>query len=254
MARSAAGSDPSPITSGPHHCRCIRTRLEQSEPVSYGTHCLRASDPTGASTCMGRCRGQHMPDESHAHSRQARCSEASDRPVRNLATRIDDSHRMTRSRHHAHEVQESLDVRLQAGPGRRGRLRDRDRRARQGGRRAALPRRRHRGSDRPGLLRQRLGAAGRRQVRPRPAAGRAVPGAGALRRHPGRRAVRGGHAGAVLGPRPAAGHLRRAGPRGPRPGLGDRAVLRRPVRPRPRPAGRAAEGDRQGARRSSSAS
>ena len=58
----------------------------------------------------------------------------------------------------------------------------------------------------------------------------------------------------VLGPRPAAGHLRRAGPRGPRPGVGDRAVVRRPVRPRPRPAGGAAEGDRQGARRSSSGS
>ena len=81
---------------------------------------------------------------------------------------------------------------------------------------------------------------------PGPAAGRAVPGAGALRRHPRRRAVRGRHARAVLGPRPAARHLRRAGPRGPRPGLGDRAVVRRPVRPRPRPAGRAAEGDRQG--------
>ena len=49
-------------------------------------------------------------------------------------------------------------------------------------------------------VRQRLGPAGRRQVRPGPAAGRAVPDPGALRRHPGRRAVRGRDARAGLGP------------------------------------------------------
>ena len=65
------------------------------------------------------------------------------------------------------DARECDDVRLQAGPRGRHRLRDRDRRARQGGRRAALPRRRHRGPDRPGLLRQRVGAAGRRPVRAR---------------------------------------------------------------------------------------
>ena len=85
------------------------------------------------------------------------------------------------------------------GPGRRHRLRDRDRRTRQGRRRAALPRRRHRGPRRQGDLRQRLGAAGRRQVRPRAAAGRAVPDPGALRRRPGRRAGRAGDAGPASG-------------------------------------------------------
>ena len=48
------------------------------------------------------------------------------------------------------------------------------------------------------------------------------------------------------GAQAAARHRRRAGPRGPGPGLGHRAVLRRPVRARPRPARGAAEGDRQG--------
>ena len=57
--------------------------------------------------------------------------------------------------------------RLQPRPGRRHRLRDRDRRAGQGRRRPALPRRRHRGPGRPGHVRQRLGAARRRQVRAR---------------------------------------------------------------------------------------
>ena len=56
----------------------------------------------------------------------------------------------------------------------RRRLRHRDRRARQGGRRAPLPRRRHRGPRRPGPLREGLGPAGRRPLRPRPAAGRAL--------------------------------------------------------------------------------
>ena len=41
-----------------------------------------------------------------------------------------------------------------------------------------------------------------------------------------------------LGLRPAARHRRRAGPRGPRPGLGHGAVLRRAVRARHRPARR----------------
>ena len=58
---------------------------------------------------------------------------------------------------HRQEATHGRDVRLQAGPRGRRRLRDRDRRARQGRRRAALPRRRHRGPGRPGRLRQRLG-------------------------------------------------------------------------------------------------
>ena len=83
--------------------------------------------------------------------------------------------------------------------GRRG-LHHRDRRTRQGRRRAAVPRRRHRGSGQPaGHLRRRVGAAGRRQVRPRPAARRAVPAADPQRRRPRRRAGRAGHAGARSG-------------------------------------------------------
>ena len=109
--------------------------------------------------------------------------------------------------------------------------------------------------DRPGVVRQRVGAAGRRQVRPRPAAGRAVPGAGALRRHPGRRAVA---RSPMLAPYWGLGQLLDIDDEQAREDLarvvGDRAVVRRPVRPRPRPAGGAAEGDRQGRRRSSSGS
>ena len=48
-------------------------------------------------------------------------------------------------------------------------------------------------------LRQRLGPARRQRVRPGPAAGRAVPAAGPLRRRPGRRAVRARHARARCG-------------------------------------------------------
>ena len=135
--------------------------------------------------------------------------------------------------------------RLQAWPGGRRRLRDRDRRARQGRFSAALPRRRHRGPGRPRLLRQRLGPAGRRAASPRPAAGGAVPGAGALRRHPGRRAERARDARAGVGARAAARHRRQPGARRPRPLLGDRDVVRRAVGPRPRPADGAAEAHRR---------
>ena len=51
-------------------------------------------------------------------------------------------------------------------PRRRRRLRDRDRRARPRGRRAALPRRRHRGARRHGAVREGLGPAGRRPFEP----------------------------------------------------------------------------------------
>ena len=57
---------------------------------------------------------------------------------------------------------------------RRRRVRDADRRARQGRLGAALPRRRHRGHRRPGAVRERLGAADRRQLHPRARAGRAL--------------------------------------------------------------------------------
>ncbi|CAA9257661.1 MAG: Citrate synthase (si), partial [uncultured Corynebacteriales bacterium] len=133
---------------------------------------------------------------------------------------------------------------LQGGPRGRRRLRDRDRRTGQGRQRAALPRRGHRGSRRQGRVRQRLGAAGRREVQPGPAAGGAVPDPGALRRHPGGRAERDRDDGAVLGARAVHRHRRRAGPRRPGPHLGDRDVVRGAVRPRPGAAGGAAEGDR----------
>ena len=58
----------------------------------------------------------------------------------------------------------------------------------------------------------------------------------------------------VWGLRPLLDISRRAGPRRPRPRRRHGAVLRRPVRPRHRPADGAAERDRQGRRPSSSAS
>ena len=58
--------------------------------------------------------------------------------------------------------------------------------------------------------------------------------AGPHRRRPRRRAGRGRDAGAGVRVRPDLRHLRRAGPRGPRPGRGDGAVVRRPVRARAR--------------------
>ena len=68
-------------------------------------------------------------------------------------------------------------------------------------------------------------------VRPRPAAGGAVPDPRALGRHPRRRAERAGDARSVLGLPAAARHRRHPGPRRPGPRLGDGPVVRRPVRP-----------------------
>ena len=119
-------------------------------------------------------------------------------------------------------------------PGGPRRLPHRDRRAGQGRRSAALPRRRHRGPRRHGDVRQRLGAARRRPVRPGPAARRAVPDPGAHRRRPGGRAGRAGDARPVLGLPAAARHRRRGGPRPARPGVGDGAVLRGAVGARDR--------------------
>ena len=128
-------------------------------------------------------------------------------------------------------------------PGSRGshRLRDRDRRTGQGRRRAALSRRGHRGPRRPRHLRQRVGAAGRRQVRPGPAARRAVPDPGAHRRRPRRRPGRARDARPGVGLPAAARHQRRGGPRAARPRRRHGAVLRGAVRARAvhpgRPAG-----------------
>ena len=147
----------------------------------------------------------------------------------------------TRTRQHPNNGSEHVyGRRLQPGPRRRHRLRDRDRRAGQGRRRAALPRRRHRRPRRPRDLRQRVGAAGRRQVRARPAAGRAVPDPGAHRRRPRRRAGRAGDARAGLGLPSAARHQRRGGARPARPRRGHGAVLRGAVGARAVDAGRPA--------------
>ncbi|CAK7287774.1 hypothetical protein SGPA1_50740 [Streptomyces misionensis JCM 4497] len=140
----------------------------------------------------------------------------------------------------------AADVRVRTRARRSRSVRDGDRRTGQGGRRPALPGRRHRGPGRSRLLRQRVGAAGRRRLQPRPAARRAVPHPGALRRHPRGRPVGAGHARARVGTEAAARHRRGAGPRGPGAGRGDGAVLRRPVRARPGAGDGAAAGDRQG--------
>ena len=129
----------------------------------------------------------------------------------------------------------------------RRRLRDRDRRARQGGLRAALPRRRHRGDRRPGAVRERLGAADRRHLharalpRPSPTTSRSTPATSASTCRPRSRCWR-----RRFGLRPDLRHQRRAGPRGPRPGRGDGAVVRRPVgaRARARPSCRSARSTR----------
>ncbi|CAA9404367.1 MAG: Citrate synthase (si), partial [uncultured Nocardioides sp.] len=117
----------------------------------------------------------------------------------------------------------------------RRRLRDPDRRARQGGLRAALPRRRHRGARRAGALRERLGPARRRQLLPRPPAGRALqhlhPHRRRARRRPGRRR----DARADAGHGPDLRHQRRAGPARPVARRGHGAVVRRAVGARPRP-------------------
>ena len=126
------------------------------------------------------------------------------------------------------------------------RVRDRDRRAGQGGLGAALPRRRHRGDRRAHPVREGLGAADRRHVRPRPAAGRALQPPDPHRRRARRRPGGGRDAGAGVRHAPDLRHLRRAGPRGPQPGRGHGAVVRRAVRARARPAGRPAARGRQG--------
>ena len=81
---------------------------------------------------------------------------------------------------------------------------------------------------------------------PGSAARRALPDPGPFRRYPGRRAERPGHAGARLGAAAAPRHQRRAGPRGPRPRLGDGLVLRGAGRPRRRAAHGAAAHGRPG--------
>ena len=124
-------------------------------------------------------------------------------------------------------------------------LRDADRRARSRRRRAPLPRRRHRRTRRSLRLRPCVGPAGRRLVRSRAAARRAVPHSRPLGRHPCRCAERAGDAGSVLGPRSVARHRRCAGPRRPRPRIGDGAVVRRPIGPRSRPGDGAAEAHRR---------
>ena len=109
-------------------------------------------------------------------------------------------------------VKRGNDVRLQAGPrGRRG-LRDRDRRAGQGRRLTPLPRRGHRGTRRPRVLRSRLGAARRQRVRPRPPVRRGGRAAGTHRRRPSRRAERRRGARRAVGPAPAATTSRRSRP------------------------------------------
>ena len=130
--------------------------------------------------------------------------------------------------------------------GRRRRLRHRDRRARQGGRGAPLPRREHRGARRSGPVRAGLGAARRRQARARPAARGAAPARGPLGRPARRRAVRAGHARAGVGLRAADRHLRRGRARPARPRLRDGALVRRAVRARRRPPAGPAERGRQG--------
>ena len=133
------------------------------------------------------------------------------------------------------------------GARRRRRFRDHDRRARQGGWRAALSRRRHRGPRRRGALREGLGPAGRR-----PASTRAcrrpnrIRCMRPLRRSARRRPERAGDARARVGLPPADRHLRRGGPREPRARIGHGAVVRRAVRARRRPAAGAAVGGRQG--------
>ena len=93
-------------------------------------------------------------------------------------------------------------------------------------------------------LRPRLGLAGRRLVRSRAPACRAIPHPRAFRRHPRRRAERAGDVGPVLGPRATARHRRHAGARRPRSRLGDGVVVRRPIGTRAGPGDGAAEAHR----------
>ena len=131
-----------------------------------------------------------------------------------------------------------------SGPGRRGRLRDRDRRARQSRRRAALSRRGHRGSGGRRSLRAGVGPAGRRPLQTGAAPRRTAPADGALGRPARGRAGGLGDARPGVGLQPADRHLRRAGPREPRARLGDGALVRRPVRARRRAAAGSPGGDR----------
>ncbi len=145
-------------------------------------------------------------------------------------------------------------ARSPVGPGGRRSVCDRDRRARQRGRLAALSRRRHREPRRRRSLRAGLGTARRRPPQTRPAAGRTAHADRALRRPPRRRAVGARDARARVGLRSADRHHRRAGARQPRAVLGHGAVVRRPVRARRRPAASPPTGGRQAANRSPSAS
>ena len=104
------------------------------------------------------------------------------------------------------------DRRSPVRPRGRGRLRHRDRRARPGRRRSALPRRGHRGPRRPRALREGLGPARRRHAGAGPAAGRAAPAGDPLRRPARGRAGGAGDPRAGVGLRAADRHLRRAGP------------------------------------------
>ena len=91
-------------------------------------------------------------------------------------------------------------------------------------------------------------------LRAGPAARRAAPAGGPLRRPARRRAGGAGDARAGVGLAVADRHLRRAGARRPRPRLGDGAVVRRAVGARRRPPAGAAARGRQGRARSPSAS
>ena len=132
-------------------------------------------------------------------------------------------------------------------PGRRRGLHHRDRRTGQGRRRAALPRRRHRGSGRPSSVT--FGDVWALLVDGR--FGHGLPPAEPfpLPIHSGdvRVDVQAGlaDARADLGLPAAARHRRRHRPRPTRPRLGDGAVLRRTVRPRHLPARRPAADDRR---------
>ena len=87
-------------------------------------------------------------------------------------------------------------------------------------------------------------------LRARPAARRGLQHPRPHRRHPRRRPGRDRDARAGVRHAADLRHLRRAGPRGPQPGRGDGAVVRRPGRPRARQARRARSARSTRARRS----
>ena len=117
--------------------------------------------------------------------------------------------------------------RLPSRARRRHRLRDGDRRARQGGIGAPLPGRRHRGARRPLPVREGLGPARRRELRAGHAARRADRAAGPERLGDGRPAGRPGDARPEVGPEAARRHRARAGARRSGAALGRGAVDRR---------------------------